>query len=853
MKKYTNVGLDCANCAQKIEDKLNKLDEVKECTIQFASSTLFIDASDELTDKRILNVIQSVEPDASLEEKGKKHHKSHDHKHHHEHEECCCDHEHHHEHEECSCGHEHHHEHEECSCGHEHHHEHEKCSCGHEHHHEHEECSCGHERHHEHEECSCGHEHHHHEKLPERHLDQAISFSIKGLDCANCAMKVEKKINELDYIDKAVLNFSTEVLLVKSNENDLQEKLQKVIDSVESGVTLSLNKNNDYEKPKLFDLKENVDLIAGIIVYIASILLNDLSISIIGYIVAYFLIGHEVLLKAFKNILRREVFDENFLMCIATIGAFAIGEYREAVAVLLFYSIGEIFQAYAVNKTRGSISQLMDIKSEYANLLVDGEIQKIEPDEVNVDNIIVVKVGEKVPLDGIVVKGQSTLDTSSLTGESIPRNIDVNDEILAGVVNLTEVIQVKVTKPYEDSTVAKIIDLMENAASKKAPIERFITKFARVYTPTVVFAAIALAIIPMILFEDAVFTDWLYRALTFLVVSCPCALVISIPLGLYAGLGKASKIGALIKGGNYLELLKDIDTVVFDKTGTLTKGTFKVVEINGDDSLLEIAALGEAMSNHPISRSIIKEYKNDIDYSRISGFKEIAGKGIEVLIDNQKYYLGNKSYLDKLSIEAIEPETVGTIVYIACENKYLGNIVVADEIKETTKNGIFKLKRAGIKETVMLTGDHHSVANDVASKLTIDTVYSELLPQDKVTQVEKLLNSNKKVAFVGDGINDAPVLARANVGIAMGGVGSDAAIEAADMVLMQDNIETIAEAIEISKKTHGILIQNVTFTLVIKIGVLILTMFGYSNMWMGVFADVGVTLIAILNSMRILR
>ena len=821
MKKYKIVGLDCANCAQKIEDRLNKLEDVNECTIQFATSTLFIDANNQLTEDKILNVIHSIEPDAYIESKMHNHH------------------EHHHDHEECGCGHEHHHEHEECGCGHEHHHEHEECGCGHKHHHEHEECGCGHDYHHEH--------------IEERHIDHAISFSIKGLDCANCAMKVEKAINQLNYVEEAVLNFSTETLLVKSDEKDLQEKLQSVIDSVESGVIISLNKNNVYEKPKLFDFKDNASLIAGIIVYIASIILGESIFSIIGYIVAYILIGHEVLLKAFRNILRGEVFDENFLMCIATIGAFAIGEYEEAVAVLLFYSIGEIFQSYAVNKTRGSISQLMDIKSEYANLSINGEIKRVEPEDVKVGDIIVVKVGEKVPLDGIVVRGHSTLDTSSLTGESIPRTISEDEDILAGVVNLSDILEIKVTKLYHDSTVAKIIDLMENAASKKAPIERFITRFARVYTPTVVFGAVALAIVPMLIFKDAVFTDWLYRALTFLVVSCPCALVISIPLGLYAGLGKASKMGALIKGGNYLELLKDVDTIVFDKTGTLTKGTFKVVELNGSDDLLEIAALGEVMSNHPISKSIVREYQKDIDYKRISGFKEIAGKGIEVFIDEQKYYLGNKNYFDTLNIDVIEPHRVGTIVYIAREKQFIGSIVVADEIKDTTKAGILKLKSAGIKETIMLTGDHKKVADDVAGQLSIDTVYSELLPQDKVSQVEKILERNRKVAFVGDGINDAPVLARANLGIAMGGVGSDAAIEAADIVLMQDNIETIADAIEISKRTHSILIQNVTFTLTVKIGVLILTMFGLSNMWMGVFADVGVTLIAILNSMRVLR
>ena len=540
-------------------------------------------------------------------------------------------------------------------------------------------------------------------------------------------------------------------------------------------------------------------------------------------------------------------------MCIATIGAFCISDYKEAIAVMLFYSIGEIFQAYAVNKTRTSISSLMDIKSEYANLVIDDTVKQVAPEEVKINDIILVKPGEKVPLDGIVVNGNSSLDTSSLTGETLPRNVDINDEVLAGVVNLTGVIKIKVTQAYENSTVSKILDLVENAASKKAPIEQFITKFARVYTPTVVFLAVALAVIPMLIFKDAVFTDWLYRALTFLVVSCPCALVISIPLGLYAGLGKASKVGALIKGGNYLELLKDIDTIVFDKTGTLTEGSFEVVEVNGSDDLLMIGAYGERMSNHPIARSIVEKYGQEIDQSRISDFKEVAGKGIEVKIDNDLYHLGNKSYIEDMGYQVTNPTTVGTVVHITCNDEYLGNIVVADKIKDTAITGIKRLKQSGIKDTVMLTGDRKEVADDIASKVGIDRVYSELLPQDKVTKVEELIQDNKKTAFVGDGINDAPVLARADLGIAMGGVGSDAAIEAADIVLMNDDIDTIGEAIDISKKTNLILKQNVIFTLVIKIGVLLLTMFGLSNMWMGVFADVGVTLIAILNSMRILR
>lgn len=823
--KYSLKGLDCAHCAQKIEDQLNKLDYVNECNIAFATTTLFLDVDENSFDEeKIKQVVCSIEPDVELVNQNSTNNE-HDHEHHHH--SCDCDHDHH--HHSCDCNHEHNH-----------HHDHE---------HHHDECGCG-----------CHHDHHdeHVETIHHGDLKNAINININGLDCAHCAMKVEQEINKMDEVEDAMIIFSTETLKVKLNremsDDELLKRLKNVIDKVESGITLSMKKDiKVIEKPKLFVCKDHVKLIIGTIIYIIGIILGGTKYDVFIFGIAYLLIGYKVLFKALKNIKRGQIFDENFLMCIATIGAFCISDYKEAIAVMLFYSIGEIFQAYAVNKTRTSISSLMDIKSEYANLVIDDTVKQVAPEEVKINDIILVKPGEKVPLDGIIVNGNSSLDTSSLTGETLPRNVDINDEVLAGVVNLTGVIKIKVTQAYENSTVSKILDLVENAASKKAPIEQFITKFARVYTPTVVFLAVALAVIPMLIFKDAVFTDWLYRALTFLVVSCPCALVISIPLGLYAGLGKASKVGALIKGGNYLELLKDIDTIVFDKTGTLTEGSFEVVEVNGSDDLLMIGAYGERMSNHPIARSIVEKYGQEIDQSRISDFKEVAGKGIEVKIDNDLYHLGNKSYIEDMGYQVTNPTTVGTVVHITCNDEYLGNIVVADKIKDTAITGIKRLKQSGIKDTVMLTGDRKEVADDIASKVGIDRVYSELLPQDKVTKVEELIQDNKKTAFVGDGINDAPVLARADLGIAMGGVGSDAAIEAADIVLMNDDIDTIGEAIDISKKTNLILKQNVIFTLVIKIGVLLLTMFGLSNMWMGVFADVGVTLIAILNSMRILR
>lgn len=807
--KYRLTGLDCANCTQKIEDRLNREKDIEDCIISFANGMMSFNSENPKIDEKIRQIIHDMEPDVHIENMDHDHHSS------------------------CQSHHEHHHEH--------HYDHHCSCESDHVHHHEH------------HHHCSCGCEDEHdHELKPVRNISGGIKIHISGLDCANCAMKVENEIKKQDFIEDAVVNFSTETLIVKTEETaDLLEKIQKIVDRVEDGVTLSLEKQPvKYEKPKLFVFKDNIELIEGIIIFVGA-MITEGWFSVFLYIFAYLLIGYKVILKAIRNLGRKDFLDENFLMCLATFGALALQDYGEAIAVMLFYAIGEIFQGYAVNKTRNSISSLMNVKSEYANLMIDDEIVQVDPEEVQVGDKIVVKVGEKVPLDGKVVDGHSMLDTSSLTGESMPRNVETGDQILSGVVNLNDVIYIEVTHPYKDSTVSRIIDLVENSASKKAKIEKFITRFARIYTPTVVLLAVLLLFVPVIVLPDQSFYTWLYRACTFLVVSCPCALVISIPLGLYAGLGKASSLGVLIKGGNYLELLKDVDTIVFDKTGTLTKGEFEVVEIS-DDSLLEIGAYGEFLSNHPLAKSIVKCYGKDIDNQRITQFKENAGRGIEVCIDGKQYYLGNQKYFEQLNIPTVAPQKIGTIVHIANDDHYLGHIVVADVIKETTIPGIQELKDAKIKNTVMLTGDRKEVAQDIAGKIGIDQTYSELLPQDKVYQLEKLLGDDSVVAFVGDGINDAPVLARADLGIAMGGVGSDVAIEAADMVLMTDDITTIAKAIKVSRLTNFILKENVIFTLLIKIGVLCFTIFGYTNMWMGVFADVGVTLIAICNSMRIL-
>ena len=796
--KYKLSGLDCANCTQKIEDRLNQEEHIENCTISFATGIMTFNSEQDGIEKRVSEIISQMEPEVTMQNMS------------------------------CNCqNHDHSHVHQ--------HHD-DDCDCGHHHHDDH---------------CHCGHRHDH-PAMPVRNIDGGIKLHIHGLDCANCALKVENEIKKQPFIEDAVINFSTETLVVKTTDShDLVDKIQKAVDSVEEGVIVSLKKSEvKYTKPKLFVFKDNIELIEGIIIFVGAMMTSG-WFSVFLYIFAYLLIGYKVIFKALKNLGRKDFLDENLLMCLATFGAIALQDYGEAIAVMLFYAIGEIFQGYAVNKTRNSISSLMNVKSDYANLQLEDEMIQVPPEDVQIGQTVVVKVGEKVPLDGVVIQGSSMLDTSSLTGESVPRLVETGDEILSGVVNLNEILYVKVTHPYEDSTVSRIIDLVENSASKKAQIEKFITRFARVYTPAVVFLAVLLLIVPMIALPDQSFYTWLYRACTFLVVSCPCALVISIPLGLYAGLGKASSAGILIKGGNYLELLKDVDTVVFDKTGTLTKGEFEVVEIS-DESLLEIGAYGEFMSNHPIAKSIVKAFGKDIDSQRIADFKETAGMGIEVLIDDQHYYLGNQKYFDQLQVKTASPEKTGTIVYIARDHDYLGYIVVADVIKDTAISGISSLKDVKVKNTVMLTGDRQNVAEDIASKIGIDQVYSELLPQDKVYQLEKLLDKDSVVAYVGDGINDAPVLARADLGIAMGGVGSDVAIEAADMVLMTDDITMIAKAIRISRYTNFILKENVTFTLLIKIGVLLLTLFGYTNMWMGVFADVGVTLIAICNSMRIL-
>lgn len=603
-------------------------------------------------------------------------------------------------------------------------------------------------------------------------------------------------------------------------------------------------------------------IIIGAAVLATAVLLslNNEWLQIALFIISYIIVGGDVVKRAVKNIFKGQVFDENFLMSIATIGAFFIGEYPEGVAVMLFYQVGELFQSYAVGKSRKSIASLMDIRPDYANVKKGDELVKVDPDEVQIGDIIVIKAGEKIPLDGKVIEGSSMIDTSALTGESVPREVEVGSDILSGCININGVITAEVTKEFGESTVSKILDLVENASSKKSNSEQFITKFARYYTPVVVIIAVFLAIIPPLVIDGATFSDWIYRALAFLVVSCPCALVISIPLSFFGGIGGASKKGVLVKGSNYLEALAETEIVVFDKTGTLTKGVFNVQEIHPEgvskEELLELTAHAESYSNHPISLSLKRAYSKELDNGRISDVEEISGHGVIATVDGKKVMAGNIKLMKMMDIPYFKGELIGTIVHVAVNNKYIGYIVIADEVKEDSAQAIKELKAANIKQTVMLTGDNKSIGSKVAKELGLDKVYAELLPADKVEKLEELFSQKSKkgkLAFVGDGINDAPVLARADIGIAMGGLGSDAAIEASDVVIMTDEPSKIATTMKISKKTLKIAHQNIVFAIGIKIIVLILSAFGITTMWAAIFADVGVTIIAVLNAFRALN
>ena len=686
-------------------------------------------------------------------------------------------------------------------------------------------------------------------------------YILKGLDCPNCAAKIETKINNLNEVKHATLSFATQTLEVEL-QNDIEgksvaDKIKSLIKDLEPEVEV-LEKADNNQKEEESSKFELIKIILSAVLFAVGIIFEfGKTAELIIFLSSYIIIGYEIVFKAVKNIFKGEVFDENFLMTIATVGAFGIGEFHEAVAVMLFYSIGEFLQDKAVEKSRKSITKLMDIRPDYANLKTENGINKVSPNQIKIGDVIVVKPGERVPLDGIVLEGESLVDTSALTGESVPKNIQKNSEILSGMINKTGLLTVKVTKTFENSTVSKILDLVQNATNKKAHTEKFITKFARIYTPIVVLLAVLIVAIPTLFVKEAVFSEWLYKALVFLVISCPCALVISIPLSFFSGIGGASKKGILIKGANYLEALNKVDTVVFDKTGTLTKGVFKVTEIVpvgqiSKEELLEYCAYAESYSNHPIATSIIKEYGKDIDKSKVKGYTEISGNGIKASVNWETVLVGNAKLMRQEKIKYEEKDIIGTVVHIAIEGKYKGYIVISDVIKKDARKAVEELKKLGIKETVMLTGDTKQIADNVGKEVGVDKVFAELLPVDKVEKLEESMKDGR-VIFVGDGINDSPVLARADVGIAMGGIGSDSAIEAADAVIMTDEPSKIVTAMEIAKKTRKIITQNIALAMIIKLTAMTLGAFGIATIWEAVIADVGVTLVAVLNSIRLLN
>ena len=696
---------------------------------------------------------------------------------------------------------------------------------------------------------------------------------LNGLTCAHCASVIDEKVKHIDGVKNSNLNFTNKKLSVEidcDNEEKIIKNIIDIINDTEPGLDIQIEGQREIKEDKTQkSIKNNeklnlLKIIAGAIVFIFAfyqeIAGRENKYSLLIFLVAYLLVGSDVLYKALRNITKGRIFDENFLMSVATIGAIAIGELSEAVGVMLFYKIGEYLQELAVGKSRKSISELMQIRPDMANLKLGNTIKVVNPEDVNIGDYIIVKPGEKVPLDGVVIEGSSMMDTSALTGESVLRTVKKGDNLLSGFINKNALLTVQVTKDFSESTASKILDMVENASSKKSKTENFISVFSRYYTPIIVGLALLIAILPPIFMQGATFSEWIHRGLIFLVVSCPCALVLSIPLSYFSGIGVASKQGVLIKGSNYLEALRYVDTVVFDKTGTLTEGVFDVVKVKpvniSEDELIKFASIAEVNSNHPIAKSILNYYNKEINLNNIEEYEEIASHGIRVKYENNIILAGNEKLMASNNIKIEKSTDVGTVVYIAINNEFKGYIVIADKIKTDSEEAIRLIKEQGIKETVMLTGDNKEVANFVAKKLKLDKVFSNLLPNEKVEKIEELYKNRiekEKIAFVGDGINDAPVLARVDVGIAMGGLGSDAAIEAADVVIMTDEPSKIAQGIKISKKTYKIVWQNIIFALGIKIIVMVLGATGIASMWDAVFADVGVALIAVLNAMRIMK
>ncbi|MEC1529622.1 heavy metal translocating P-type ATPase [Bacillus spizizenii] len=691
-------------------------------------------------------------------------------------------------------------------------------------------------------------------------------YVLDGLDCSNCAQKIENGVKGIKGIDGCAVNFAASTLTVSADGKEEQwvtNKVEKKVKSIDPHVTV----RQKHKKKSADDGYRNrminmlIRMAAAVILGAAAYLIHSGTIEFFLFLAAYLIIGGDIIIRAVKNISRGQVFDEHFLMALATIGAFLIQQYPEGVAVMLFYQIGELFQGAAVSRSRKSISALMDIRPDYANVKTENGIEQVSPEDVKTGDIIVVNPGESIPLDGKVVQGSAMVDTSALTGESVPRKAAEGQDVMSGFINQNGVLHIEVTKGYQESAVSKILDLVQNASSRKARTENFITKFAKYYTPAVVIIAVLLAFVPPLVIPGAALSDWVYRALIFLVISCPCALVVSIPLGFFGGIGAASKAGVLVKGSNYLEALNQVKYAVFDKTGTLTKGSFEVTEIKPaegftKDRLLEAAAYAELHSQHPIAESVRKAYGKMLSSDAIESYEEISGHGIFAKVNGTEILAGNKKLMEREQIKGVPDEHAGTIVHVAVDQRYAGAIIIADEVKEDAAQAVADLKSLGIKQTVMLTGDSKQTGEAVGKQLGIDEVYAELLPQDKVSRVEALeakLSPNEKLIFVGDGINDTPVLARADIGAAMGGLGSDAAVEAADVVLMTDQPSKIAEAIRIAKRTRRIVWQNIGFALGVKAIFLILGAFGIATMWEAVFSDVGVTLLAVANAMRVMR
>ncbi len=863
---YHIAGLDCANCAAQLERQLKNVKYFDNVVIDFMAQKIILTAQDEQSLQAGLleaqKVIDRVEPGVIITEKAKKKKISH------------------------------HGEHEE------------HCDCGHDHHHGERE-----------EHCDCGHDHHHEEH--DIQVNTAVSgkgqrvYFIDGLDCANCAAKLERHLKELAYFEDVTIDFMAQKLILQVK--DLQtlpaalKEVEAVIERVEPGVTISEKQkkakgtyhahshehgqhcgcghDHDHEhgqhqeqpfqgqqpaqpaavKPKAApfttEMKQSaMKIAAGAVLVLLANVLNLSEMAQFGvYLLAYLIVGGEIVLRAVKNITRGQVFDENFLMAVATIGAFCVGEYPEGVMVMLLYQLGELFQDYAVHRSRRSIADLMDIKPEVAHVKQGDQFISVEPDEVALGDIIQIRPGEKIPLDGVVLEGHSALDTVALTGESAPRDVGPGQQVMSGCINTSGVLLVQVEKEYEDSTVAKILDLVENASSKKAEAENFITRFARYYTPVVVAIAAILAIVPPLVLQEP-FSGWIYRALTFLVISCPCALVISIPLTFFGGLGASSRHGILVKGSNYLEALAQLEIAVFDKTGTLTKGQFAVTEVHpvgiSEEQLLYYAACAESISNHPIAQAVQQANQKAVAVQALQSAEEIAGHGISAVVEGRTVLAGNYRLMEREQVVCKQVEEAGTIIYLALDKKFCGWIVIADEVKSDAQEMITRLKGLGVSQIVMLTGDNQKTAEQVAGQLGITKVFSQLLPGDKVHCLEQLLQQKSQkgtISFTGDGLNDAPVLARADVGVAMGGLGSDAAIEAADVVIMNDQPSKLADAVEIARATRRIVKQNIVFILAVKLLVLILAALGLATMWMAVFADVGVAVLAILNAVRIIR